>query len=1113
MYFERSSYEVDEDDDINIRVNVNRGGPKSDVDIPITWTNGSDTVNADYDVSGLNGSDELEIDKGDSYKTFHFDAEIDNDCVDGQVTFTFGSLLPSGIDRGNPGSTTVTINDTHCPTPPTPASVNFSSSSYSVEEGDEREIQVNLSKSLSNTVKIPISWRNVSAENADYVVEGLTDNKLTIPSGSTSGTFTVDSAEDNTDCDNETINFTIGSSLPTSVTRGTTYRSTLTITDDEDASDCLPLVSVARSSNEITEGDSVTFYIRTNKRIPTSILVPLNSTTTGDFFRNKLPSSVRIPANRWSTSFPVNTVGDTVDEPHGSVEVGIDSSTAYRTSRGSRTTFVRILDDDDPPVPVPTVSISASPTSVTEGTDITFTVRANRRLTSPLTVDLSHSTSGSFFDTFPPDDVTIRASSSYTTFKVETDDDSIDETNGHIVVSIDRSDSNYSRGASSVRVPVMDDDDPPAPPPTPTPIPNRPPTVQITTQDKTIDGGESVALKATSADPDGDRLTYSWWSTSGSFTSVSALNSTWKAPVSQRTAVKYTVVITASDGDLFATDSVTFTVRMLPVPSKPTIQSGVPGSRRGWIALDWNSTAGASAYQILQLKNGSYTVLNSTTSPAEVSIDQSETTAVVLGLDPDAQQVYSFKVRAINQYGWSDSDAFEVNIRPRPQSLAGKYHSGHHKKITLTWNAVPNPNATYVVEQHFPDLIPSLIDPNDDWETLTTNAGDNDGVSIGAITSSGGKLSVVVSGLEPGDEYGETKEYKYRVSANSVQGLSEPSDEASGHVLNESPRNPPSNFAVSIVPGNRGFLIKWDPDNDAEWYEVGLRSFSKTEGIDLYNHQSGPVTVGPLTSDNRARVDTHGRKSTISLRAYGLDYKSYTVTVKPVNGSGYGPAVSKRLTAPRVMGVGHQADHNAKYIKGTIDDPIVENSLATAATEWNTRMRPLTTTTGGPRPLSKGLSICEGCSDKHSITIETRGDGVNSTSTVPNWACGDVRACVRWSLSTIVSNHVVGATMIFESPPWTTRKQGRTKVHQRYQWTDIVSLDGSYVPGTGKTVKFQRIDRVVLHEFGHLLGLPDFYKYTETKNLQAIMRTTSVGISDDHDIDQLRAIYIKHKSH
>ena len=59
------------------------------------------------------------------------------------------------------------------------------------------------------------------------------------------------------------------------------------------------------------------------------------------------------------------------------------------------------------------------------------------------------------------------------------------------------------------------------------------------------------------------------------------------------------------------------------------------------------------------------------------------------------------------------------------------------------------------------------------------------------------------------------------------------------------------------------------------------------------------------------------------------------------------------------------------------------------------------------------------------------------------------------------------------------------------------------------------IDWVMLHEFGHTLGLPDFYADTSTLQGQiAIMNEHWVAQDiKDEDLEQLKAIYILHTSH
>jgi outer membrane protein OmpA-like peptidoglycan-associated protein len=63
---------------------------------------------------------------------------------------------------------------------------------------------------------------------------------------------------------------------------------------------------------------------------------------------------------------------------------------------------------------------------------------------------------------------------------------------------------------------------PPPPPPPPPPAANRPPTVTCEAERATIAPGETVGLRATASDPDGDSLTYSWSSTAGRITGTGA---------------------------------------------------------------------------------------------------------------------------------------------------------------------------------------------------------------------------------------------------------------------------------------------------------------------------------------------------------------------------------------------------------------------------------------------------------------------------------------------------------------------------------------------------------------------------------------------------------------
>ena len=114
-----------------------------------------------------------------------------------------------------------------------PPTVSFSSSSYSVDEGSNVTITIELSYESHARIRIPITVSNGSAESSDYTVEDLPRGRLTFSSRDTSESFTIEANQD-TDDNDETVNLGFGS-LPSNVSgTGSQSRATLTIDDDDD---------------------------------------------------------------------------------------------------------------------------------------------------------------------------------------------------------------------------------------------------------------------------------------------------------------------------------------------------------------------------------------------------------------------------------------------------------------------------------------------------------------------------------------------------------------------------------------------------------------------------------------------------------------------------------------------------------------------------------------------------------------------------------------------------------------------------------------------------------------------------------------------------------------
>ena len=157
----------------------------------------------------------------------------------------------------------------------------------------------------------------------------------------------------------------------------------------------------------------------------------------------------------------------------------------------------------------------------------------------------------------------------------------------------------------------------------------------------------------------------------------------------------------------------------------------------------------------------------------------------------------------------------------------------------------------------------------------------------------------------------------------------------------------------------------------------------------------------------------------------------------------------------------------------------IEDAIAEAAEDWNDEMR----------ALNKGLEICDdvdiSCSGANTdggiVTIQT----ATTTKTNDSGGCGNSMACVNPGgpdrNSSGPGKHMVNMTMVFEEPAYICSGPMCLNPTQ-IVWTDNDSLDRVRTPENmaADPKQYAFIDWVMLHEFGHTLGLPDFYTTTST---------------------------------
>ena len=1080
------------------------GAVSESPDIPIEFDNTS-AESRDYDVDGLNSDDELEFSRGDDSQSFTIETNSDS-CPDDdneRLTVSFGSL-PSEVSSDSPTSAVVTIyDDDNCITPPEPdPKVYFANSRYSVNEEDTIHIRVNVTGSgPTSDVDIPIDWTNGSGTvNSDYAVHLESGNTIEIDAGDSYKTFQFD-AEDDTDCRNEEITFRFGR-LPSGIDEGSTNTTTVTIVDN----DCTPMVSVSASPNPAEEGDRITFTIKASPRPSgSSITVNLTHKLTGNFFLNSPQRSVVITAGNATTSFEVRTDDDSTVEDVGSVRVNVVSGTGY--DLGDPNTITVPVEDNDSVKP--TITLSASSTSVVEGNYIGITVNADPAPTSRMSVYGTMSWPDRVF--WDDEMVVFSAGSTSRVFTIRTHDDTSDDPPRTFTVAVSTN-SEYKLGnPSSIDITELDDD---------------PTKISFGSSSYDVDEGESVSVSVnltlapetvievpinvvgsghTVSGLPNDELTFTPNSSSESFT----IEATEDNSDCRNHRVDLSFGDLSSLGlELGSNPTATVDIDDNEHPDVCRPPLGSPGTlthslteTRGSVSLQWNRASNASSIQLQHCEKDRNDTGNCSLTPLD-TLGGNTTGVTVASLDPD--KVHQFRVRARRGSESEYSTIVTVDLKPAPENLIGVYTPGQHRKVTLTWDPVPNPNAAYFIEQKFPN--PNPVDSG--WEVLP-----HDGVEIGSITMDGNRLELVVSNLYPGDIGESGRDYEFRIKAQSAQGTSAASNEFTVKVLNERPTTAPGNALVVNTLGYRYTEFSWTADVvGADYYFVRVkpdndRVVFDPDGVETVTRQTGSAW-------HQVHNVTQGNK--VTLRVRRLPERTYSFIAAGWNGSGLGPEATLTYKAEEPLHVwGHQADHNVKYEIDSGLPVVISQSIGPAVSTWNNAIS----------GLNQGLNICEGmtCSDDHIVLVKTTSRENKSTTIThdPDKGCGKSNACVKFEFDTEgdsdggVGDHMGNMTMAYENPPWTAWEVSKDNwVHQEWEWTDISSDHNMLIPSS-TTIRFYYVDRVMVHEFGHTLGLPDFY--TDEKSglkglTDAVMHTSRLTIHAE-DINQLRAIYFGHTKH
>ena len=234
----------------------------------------------------------------------------------------------------------------------------------------------------------------------------------------------------------------------------------------EAAQQTTPAVNLTAAAGG-TEGSDVTFTLSANPAPAADLAVSVTVVTSGDYGVTAGPRTVTIAGGAATKTLTWPTTDDSSDEDDGFVMLTVNSGSDYTV--GPLSAGIALVRDNDdgapeqqsPPQPPPTPEVNiTSAAGGTEGSNVTFTLSANPAPTADLAVSVTVATAGDYGVTAGPRTVTIVGGTASKTLTLPTTDDSTDEADGSVALTLN-SGSGYTVGQlSSETAQVQDDDDP-----------------------------------------------------------------------------------------------------------------------------------------------------------------------------------------------------------------------------------------------------------------------------------------------------------------------------------------------------------------------------------------------------------------------------------------------------------------------------------------------------------------------------------------------------------------------------------------------------------------------------------------------------------------------------
>ena len=376
--------------------------------------------------------------------------EDDFEYDDETFTVSLGNLPPEVV-AGSPSSVVVTIDDDDILLL---ATVSLSATPNPAVEREIITVSADLSTSVSDPVIIPLVFTSGTAEDDDY---NVVSPEIIIPAGSTTGTTTVFTYEDDNEDDNGTFTVSFGT-LPSGIVAGNP--SFIEITLVEDSSIPNSEISLSASPNPVDEGESVTVTAEIDVVPSLSVTIPLKitaGTAEPEDYGSLTESSITIHGGNITGTVDIETFHDIGDYDDETFTVAIDpDKLPLGLDLGNPSKIEITIADINP-----TISLEAEPNPVNEGDAVTISASLSEILLTNVVIPLVLSdvtTDIKDYQVPTPAQFTILAGETSGLYTISTVQDNIAEGNEVFSVAFGSLPDYLNAVNPSVEVTITDDD-------------------------------------------------------------------------------------------------------------------------------------------------------------------------------------------------------------------------------------------------------------------------------------------------------------------------------------------------------------------------------------------------------------------------------------------------------------------------------------------------------------------------------------------------------------------------------------------------------------------------------------------------------------------------------